>query len=248
MNKGAIVGTTPKGKAVRLLITINTSNGVSPMCTTGRGLTHRRHATRCSVCHRPRMSSTPSGCRRSSCRLLRPHRRHLARRHLRFRQVRRLRLLTSCRCGSVPRCRRAYVRRCGWTVAGHHRRVAGNIGKRSQAGSRSGATVGVVARNKDALEAVAGPIGGTVSPADLGSRAGGRPHRQGRARGGPVDVLVNDAASESPAASPMPPRTSSKDHEVDYLAPAGLCRQAYRGCCGAAAATWSTSSHWPASA
>ena len=228
------------------------------MCTTGRGLTHRRHRhrhRRLRRRHRPRRSSTLSGCRRrSSCRLLRPRRRHLARRHLRFRQARRLRLLSPAhRCGSVPEMpRRAYaptMRLDGKRVVitGASRGIGEALaGKFAQAG----ATVTLVARNKDALESVAGPLGGTVHPADLSDPAqvAGLIDRVEH-EAGPVDVLVNNAGigvacGFTDAAEDVLRMTT----EVNYLAPAELCRQAIRACCVAAAATSSTCRRWPASA
>jgi uncharacterized protein len=97
--------------------------------------------------------------------------------------------------------------------------------------ARAGATVALVARSKDALERVAGPLGGTVHAADLADPAQvtgliGRVEREA----GPVDVLVNNAGvgvarGFTDAADDVLRMTT----EVNYLAPAELCRQVIPG-------------------
>lgn len=91
----------------------------------------------------------------------------------------------------------------------------------------AGATVALVARTKDALESLAGRLGGTAHAADLSDPAQvegliGRVEEEA----GPVDVLVNNAGigfaqSLSDAADDALRLTT----EVNYLAPAELCRQ-----------------------
>jgi short-subunit dehydrogenase len=97
--------------------------------------------------------------------------------------------------------------------------------------AQAGATVALVARDKDALETVAGPLGGTVHPADLSDPAqvAGLIDRVEN-EAGPVDVLVNNAGigvacGFTDAAEDVLRRTT----EVNYLAPAELCRQAIPG-------------------
>jgi short-subunit dehydrogenase len=97
--------------------------------------------------------------------------------------------------------------------------------------ARAGATVALVARNKDALEDVAGPLGGTVHAADLADPAqvaGLIPRVEDEA--GPIDVLVNNAgigiACGFTDAADDVLRTTT---EVNYLAPAELCRQVIPG-------------------
>jgi uncharacterized protein len=92
----------------------------------------------------------------------------------------------------------------------------------------AGAMVALVARTKDALETLAGELGGTAHPADLSD-----PTQvatlvdQVEDEAGPVDVLVNNAGVGTPAYF----ANASSDHlrritEVNYLAAAELCRQA----------------------
>ncbi len=94
--------------------------------------------------------------------------------------------------------------------------------------AQAGATVALVSRDKDALETVAGPLGGTVHPADLADPAqvAGLIDRV-EDEAGPVDVLVNNAGigvtcGFTEAADDVLRMTT----EVNYLAPAELCRQA----------------------
>ncbi|WP_123028397.1 SDR family NAD(P)-dependent oxidoreductase [Mycolicibacterium stellerae] len=92
----------------------------------------------------------------------------------------------------------------------------------------AGATVALVARNKDALDNVAGRLGGTAHAADLldpGQVASliGRVEEEA----GPVDVLVNNAGNAVPAGfTEAPDDVLRMTTELDYLAPAELCRQA----------------------
>ncbi|MBV9318949.1 MAG: SDR family NAD(P)-dependent oxidoreductase [Mycobacterium sp.] len=92
----------------------------------------------------------------------------------------------------------------------------------------AGATVALVARTKDALQALAADLGGTAHPADLSDPTQvSTLLNQVEEEAGPVDVLVNNAGIGTPADFAI----ASSDHlrqitEVNYLAPAELCRQA----------------------
>lgn len=93
--------------------------------------------------------------------------------------------------------------------------------------AEAGATVALVARSKDAIQALAAELGGTAHPADLSDPAQvDGLFSQIEAEAGPVDILVNNAGIGPPAAF-----TDDADHlrqitQVNYLAPAELCRQA----------------------
>ncbi len=93
--------------------------------------------------------------------------------------------------------------------------------------AEAGATVALVARSKDALHALATELGGTAHPADLSDPAQVDDlFSHIEAAAGPIDVLVNNAGIGPPAAF-----TAGADHlrqitQVNYLAPAELCRQA----------------------
>ena len=93
--------------------------------------------------------------------------------------------------------------------------------------ARAGATVALVARTEDSIRALAAELGGTAHPADLSD-----PNQvatlvnQVEDEAGPIDVLVNNAGVGTPADF----ANASSDHlrritEVNYLAPAELCRQ-----------------------
>src|SRR6476619_5187084 len=92
----------------------------------------------------------------------------------------------------------------------------------------AGATVALVARTEDSIRALAAELGGTAHPADLSD-----PNQvatlvnQVEEEAGPIDVLVNNAGVGTPADF----ANASNEHlrqitEVNYLAPAELCRQA----------------------
>jgi short-subunit dehydrogenase len=92
----------------------------------------------------------------------------------------------------------------------------------------AGAVVALVARSEDAIQTLAADLGGTAHPADLSiptQVAALIPRVEDEA--GPVDVLVNNAALGTPGGF----ADASGDElrqvtEVNYLAPAELCRQA----------------------
>ena len=92
----------------------------------------------------------------------------------------------------------------------------------------AGATVALVARTHDSIRALAAELGGTAHPADLSDPelvATLISHVEDEA--GPIDILVNNAGVGTPADFAI----ASNDHlrqttEVNYLAPAELCRQA----------------------
>jgi short-subunit dehydrogenase len=92
----------------------------------------------------------------------------------------------------------------------------------------AGATVALVARTEDAIRALAAELGGTAHPADLSDPkqvATLISHVEDEA--GPVDVLVNNAGVGVPAAfTDAPDEDLRQVTEVNYLAPAELCRQA----------------------
>ena len=92
----------------------------------------------------------------------------------------------------------------------------------------AGATVALVARTQDSIRALAVELGGTAHPADLSDPtqvATLISHVEDEA--GPIDVLVNNAGIETPADfADAPPDELRQVTEVNYLAPAELCRQA----------------------
>jgi uncharacterized protein len=91
----------------------------------------------------------------------------------------------------------------------------------------AGATVALVARTKDSLETLAAELGGTAHPADLSDRT----HvaaliDQVEDEAGPIDVLVNNAGLGPPTAfADAAGEDLRQVTEVNYLAPAELCRQ-----------------------
>jgi short-subunit dehydrogenase len=94
--------------------------------------------------------------------------------------------------------------------------------------AEAGATVALVARTQDSIRALAAELGGTAHPADLSDPkqvATLISHVEDEA--GPVDILVNNAGIGSPAAfTDAPDEDLRQVTEVNYLAPAELCRQA----------------------
>jgi short-subunit dehydrogenase len=93
--------------------------------------------------------------------------------------------------------------------------------------ARAGATVALVARTKDAIQVLADELGGTAHPADLSDPtqvADLVGHVEEEA--GPIDVLVNNAGVGAPAAFIEAPDEDLRIvTQVNYLAPAELCRQ-----------------------
>ena len=92
----------------------------------------------------------------------------------------------------------------------------------------AGATVALVARTEEAIRALAAELGGTAHPADLSDPKQVAiliSHVEDEA--GPVDVLVNNAGVGTPGAfTDAPDDDLRRVTEVNYLAPAELCRQA----------------------
>src|SRR5882757_106058 len=92
----------------------------------------------------------------------------------------------------------------------------------------AGAVVALVARNQDALEALAAALGGTAHSADLSDPtqvAALVPRVEDEA--GQIDVLGNNAGIENPGSFIDAPEDEMRQvTQVNYLAPAELCRQA----------------------
>ncbi len=92
----------------------------------------------------------------------------------------------------------------------------------------AGATVALVARGKDAIERLAEELGGSAHYADLSdaNQVTGLIARL-EADGGPIDILVNNAGIDSTESLwHIPGDELQRVTQVNYLAPAELCRQA----------------------
>jgi uncharacterized protein len=91
----------------------------------------------------------------------------------------------------------------------------------------AGAKVALVARTQDALRSLAAELGGTAHPADLSDPTGVATLIQRvEDEAGPIDVLVNNAGLEAVGGfADAPPDELRRVTEVNYLAPAELCRQ-----------------------
>ncbi len=90
----------------------------------------------------------------------------------------------------------------------------------------AGATVALVARTRAALEALAARLGGTAHTADLSDpiQVAGLIQRVEQ-EAGPVDVLVNNAGTGLACGfTDAPDEELRRVTEVNYLAPAELCR------------------------
>jgi uncharacterized protein len=91
----------------------------------------------------------------------------------------------------------------------------------------AGASVALVARSEDAIRTLAAELGGTAHPADLANPtqvAALIPRVEDEA--GPIDVLVNNAALGTPGSlADVSGDELRQVTEVNYLAPAELCRQ-----------------------
>lgn len=91
----------------------------------------------------------------------------------------------------------------------------------------AGASVALVARSEDRIRSLATELGGTAHPADLADPAdvAGLIERI-ESTAGPIDVLVNNAGLDSTAGfADAPDDELRRVTEVNYLAPAELCRQ-----------------------
>jgi short-subunit dehydrogenase len=94
-----------------------------------------------------------------------------------------------------------------------------------------GATLSVLARSTDALEAVAAEVGGTAYPLDLADREQvSTVIAKVEAGGGPVDVLVNNAAT-APVGRLVDeaPEDLARMYEINVISPIELCRQVLPG-------------------
>ena len=93
--------------------------------------------------------------------------------------------------------------------------------------ARAGATVALVARTNDAIHSLAAELGGTAHPADLSDPTQvGTLISQVEDEAGPIDVLVNNAGVGAPAAfADAPDEDLRQVTQVNYLAPAELCRK-----------------------
>jgi short-subunit dehydrogenase len=91
----------------------------------------------------------------------------------------------------------------------------------------AGGTVALVARTTDAIRALAGELEGTAHPADLSDPTQvATLVSQVEDEAGPIDVLVNNAGIGAPAAFTDAPDDDLRQvTQVNYLAPAELCRQ-----------------------
>jgi short-subunit dehydrogenase len=92
----------------------------------------------------------------------------------------------------------------------------------------AGATVALVARTKDAIKALADELGGTAHPTDLSDPTQVADLvNQVEVEAGPIDILVNNAGSGVPGSFVDPSHDDLRDvTQINYLAPAELCRQA----------------------
>jgi short-subunit dehydrogenase len=110
--------------------------------------------------------------------------------------------------------------------------ATGDIGRRLAVHlGAAGARVTLVARHREALEALAAQVGGAALPADLTDRDQRRDLvERAEAAGGPVDVVVNNAGTEHVGHLAT---LSADDLEhlvtLNLLAPAELCRQVVPG-------------------
>jgi short-subunit dehydrogenase len=91
----------------------------------------------------------------------------------------------------------------------------------------AGAKVALVARTQDALRSLAAELGGTAHPADLSDPTEVATLIQRvEEEAGPIDVLVNNAGIDAVGGlCEAPPDELRRVTEVNYLAPAELCRQ-----------------------
>ncbi|BBX15239.1 short-chain dehydrogenase [Mycolicibacterium duvalii] len=92
----------------------------------------------------------------------------------------------------------------------------------------AGAVPALVARSEDSLRSLASATGGTAHPADLADATQvAELIERIENEAGPIDILVNNAGIESTAAfADAPADELRRVTEVNYLAPAELCRQA----------------------
>jgi short-subunit dehydrogenase len=110
-------------------------------------------------------------------------------------------------------------------VTGASRGIGRSI---AEAMAAAGATVALVARDRGALEELAGRLGGTAHAADLLDRdQRGALIDRVEAEAGPVDVLVNNAGLHHAATLwDTSPESVAAQVELNLLAPLELCRQA----------------------
>ncbi len=92
----------------------------------------------------------------------------------------------------------------------------------------AGAVVALVARSEEAIQTLAADLGGTAHPADLANaKQVATLIQRVEDEAGPIDVLVNNAALGTPGGfADVSSDELRQVTEVNYLAPAELCRQA----------------------
>jgi len=101
----------------------------------------------------------------------------------------------------------------------------------ARAFAAAGSTVALVARSEDKIRSLASELGGSAYPADLSDPAGvaGLIDRI-ESDGGPIDILVNNAGlDETRSFTDTTAAELRRITEVNYLAPAELCRQVIPG-------------------
>jgi short-subunit dehydrogenase len=113
-------------------------------------------------------------------------------------------------------------------VTGASRGIGEALARRFAA---AGADVALVARSEAAIKALAGELGGTAHPADLAEpeQVAGLVGRI-EADGGPIDVLVNNAAIGDPSfVADLPEGDVAQSLQVNLLTPISLSRQVIPG-------------------
>ena len=112
-------------------------------------------------------------------------------------------------------------------ISTDHRGIAGIGEALAHRFAGAGAKVALVARTQDALRSLAAELGGTAHPADLSDPTEVATLIQRvEEEAGPIDVLVNNAGIDAVGGlCEAPPDELRRVTEVNYLAPAELCRR-----------------------